>query len=138
MSTPRMKTTAGLSLLGAGLLASAAATAAAPRGGLLCAIAEARECGARGECSEADLVEANFPRFLTVDLVGQRLHGTRPDGTEASSVIRNSFRQDDRVMLTGVENGRGWSVVLGEDGSFVLAASDLGTAYTLFGYCTQR
>jgi hypothetical protein len=138
MSTARMKIETAALLLGAGLLASASAVGAEPAGALLCAITEARECNARGACVETDLVEANFPRFLGVDLAGSRIYGTRPDGTEASSSIRNSFRQDDRVMLTGVENGRAWSVVLGDDSSLVLTAADLGTAYVMFGYCTQR
>ena len=105
---------------------------------LVCAVVDARQCRPGGDCVAVDLAEANVPRFIEVDLKGKRLHGTRPDGTDASSLIRASFRHRDRLALHGIEGGRSWTLLLADDGHFVLAAADVDAGYSLFGECMTR
>ncbi len=119
-------------------LCLAALAAPVQAGTLLCAVVDAHQCQPGAACTEVDLAEANFPRFIEVDLAGQRIRGTRPDGSEASSEIRASFRQQERLMLHGVEGGRSWSLLLADDGRFVLAAADVEAGYSLFGECIAR
>ncbi len=133
-----MKTFIVAMVLGAALACPPGARAADQSANLQCAIADAHQCGADAACTETNPDELNFPRFLTVDFAGKRISGNRIDGSNASSEIRGSFRQEDRVMLIGVEGGRGWSVVIADDGSLSLTMTDAGVSYSLFGYCQQR
>lgn len=133
-----MKSTTVSMVLGVALACSASAAAADDSVKLLCAIADAHQCAADVACTETNPDELNFPRFLSIDFAGKRISGSRVDGSEASSEIRGSFRQDDRVMLIGVESGRGWSVVISDDGSLALTLTEIGATYSLFGYCMQR
>ena len=118
------------------LLATAPGTAADLN--LLCAVVDAEQCPSKGACNTVDTDEMNFPRFFVVDFGAGQLHGKRPDGSEASSAIRSRFRQDDRAMLQGVENGRAWSLVIADEGAFVLSAADIGASFAIFGHCINE
>lgn len=105
---------------------------------LLCAVTRGMQCHVEGDCIGVDVGELNLPRFVTVDFKNDVIYGTRPDGTEARTRFRSSFRGNDRAMVLGVENGRAWNMLIGVDGELVVSASDIDRTISLFGYCTTK
>jgi hypothetical protein len=50
--------------------------------------------------------------------------------------IKNSERVDGRLILQGVQNGKGWNLVIIEGtGQMTLVVSDENVGFTVFGAC---
>ena len=105
---------------------------------LLCTVSRGVQCPADGDCLAVDIGELNVPGSLTVDFTNDVVYGTRPDGTEARTKFRSSYRGSDRAMVLGVENGRAWNMLIGVDGELVVSASDIDHTVSLFGSCTIK
>jgi hypothetical protein len=102
----------------------------------LCSIVHYKACYGDGECFDAPTDPADSPAFITVDRDAGVVHATEPRFSDRSSPILNSVEEDGRIMLTGVQEGRGWSItVVEETGEMSLAISDPDEAILVFGRC---
>ena len=125
----------GLALVMAPLLVSASPSAQAP---LVCTISGSRECGSDLECLAGRAREGlTPPSFIHVDVDAQRITLLAPPerrGEETS--IRAVDREGDRLILSGVEASRGWSMIISEpEGRMTLAVSDDAAVLAVFGRC---
>jgi hypothetical protein len=104
----------------------------------LCANTETFECGP-GENCIADTPEAiNLPRFFRIDFPANKAYGERADGEQTTAEITNQKVEDGRIVLQGVQNGNGWSVMIDQvSGNMTLAVSADQVGFIVFGACTQ-
>ncbi len=124
-------------LLGAGLVVSTAAAGlydgSQP---VICSFMQSVECSEE-ECDTGDADDVVIADFVRIDFKKKKIsildEGRRDESTE----IRTIEKLDDRVILQGIESGRGWSLSIDSDtGETVLAVSGQGTAFAVFGECT--
>jgi hypothetical protein len=102
---------------------------------MLCAVTYLTECDPSGPCERAALEDVQLPPFVRID-VGQRvLSGTQPGGRRTE--IKSSGRLDGHLVLQGGEEGRGWSLVIGEtSGKMSGAVAGDAVVFVIFGACT--
>ena len=104
---------------------------------LLCAPTDAVQCEGAGECKRAEVEDLNIPKFLTIDFKGKRLTGTVEGGaSEEETKIQNVEKLENQTVLQGIQNGRGWSIVIDAasgDMSVAVAGDDI--SFVLFGVC---
>ena len=121
-----------------GLAISSAAAAADFDGSrnLLCVPTDATQCTGAGDCERVAVEEINIPRFLNVEFKKKQLRGTVLGGEEETTKIQNIQHVNDRTVLQGAENGRGWSMTIDQntgDMTAAIAGDDIG--FILFGVC---
>jgi hypothetical protein len=104
---------------------------------LLCAPTDAVQCEGAGECERAEVEDLNIPKFLTIDFKEKELTGTVEGGTsEETTKIQNVEKLENQTVLQGIQNGRGWSIVIDAasgDMSAAVAGDDI--SFVLFGVC---
>jgi hypothetical protein len=106
---------------------------------LLCATIDAIECDGRSsECQAGTAETVNLAQFVRIDLKGKKIEAVRQGGKRLSSKIMNHKREDGKLILQGIEGGRGWSLVIGEETgkmSATIAGDQVG--FVVFGNCTM-
>ncbi len=126
-------------VLGIGVTAVSLAVAADFDGSrkLLCAPTDAVQCEGAGECERAEVEDLNIPKFLTIDFKSKELKGT-VEGTasDETTKIQNVEKLDNQTVLQGVQNGRGWSIVIdATSGDMTAAVAGDDISFVLFGVC---
>jgi hypothetical protein len=102
----------------------------------VCSISSFMECSIGGSCSTEAEAPSEAPAFFTIDLSAGVVRATEPRFSDRSSPILNTERAEGRLILTGSQQGRGWSVTLTEEtGEVSLAISDPDAAVLVFGRC---
>ncbi len=103
----------------------------------LCSVVHVVECNADRECSEnSPEVLADLGSFFSIDLDAGVIASAGPRSSDRSARILESSHEDGRLMLAGLQGGRGWSLTLVEDtGEVSLAISDPDGAILVFGSC---
>ncbi len=102
----------------------------------LCSVVHYQECSGGGECFDAPVDPGDTPAFMTIDRAAGVVHASEPRFSDRSSPILYSTEEDGRIMLTGVDGGRAWSItVVEETGEMSLAISDPDEAVLVFGRC---
>lgn len=110
---------------------------------LLCAVTQLLECVDGGACSQIDAEAIGAPRFLRVDMAGERIHNPEVGEGAPGSMVAHSARVDGKLILQGtdpgieeVRDGVGWTVAVAEDARrLVLTAAGDAVAYVGFGAC---
>ncbi len=103
---------------------------------LVCSLVHYTECNADGECGYEPDDRADSPAFVTIDMAAGIVRATEPRFSGRSSPILNSHEEAGRIMLTGVQGGRAWSITFVEATSEMsLAISDPDAAILVFGRC---
>lgn len=112
-----------------------AADGAPARPNLLCALTTIMACESVGECERVRADEVNLSSFIRLDFKEMKIRIRKP-GDERTTAIQSSTVVDGNTILTGGENGRGWSAVLSADGERLNAAvvGD-GGGFLLFANC---
>jgi len=103
----------------------------------LCTSTEVTRCEAFKGCDEGSPSLWNMPSSVQVDLAKKTLSTPRTNGEQRSSPFTHLARENGRIFIQGMENGRVFSLVIAEDtglASFALALD--GTTISLFGACT--
>ena len=104
---------------------------------LICAPIETFECEPGQECDRGTAQNIDIPHFLKIDFKKKVITGTKEDGTERTVKIDNKNRIDGRLILQGVQNGRGWTLSITEaTGKMTLTASADQIGFVIFGACT--
>lgn len=109
-----------------------------PAKSALCANTDTFEC-VPGENCIADTPEGiNLPRFFRIDFAANKAYGERQDGEKTTAEITNQKIEDGRIVLQGVQNGNGWSVMIDQvTGKMSLSVSADQVGFIIFGVCTQ-
>ncbi len=107
---------------------------------LLCVPTDAIECEGAGECERTEVEDLNLPRFLTIDFKAKKLTGT-VEGAESADTaqIQNVEKLATQTVLQGIQNGRGWSIVIDAatgDLSAAVAGDDI--SFVVFGVCQAK
>ncbi len=103
---------------------------------LLCTAAIVIECDSEGLCDPGSAESADLPHFITVDLGARTIGTTEPNNSERISKIRSLERGSGRLILSGIENGRTWGIVISEQTDAMTATvTDDGTGFAVFGKC---
>jgi hypothetical protein len=130
---------AAIAILGLGGCASAA-TADAPYDGsrpILCTTISATSCDPELGCETGSASHIDVPQFFRVDVKGKKIRGTRPSGNAIETKIVSTENQDGKLILQGVENGRGWSLLVDEQtGTMTIAVAGRSVSFVVFGACT--
>ena len=109
---------------------------------VICASLEAVQCmkapGARHACARGPASALNVPQFVRLDFANKKVTATKEGGEEKSSTIASVSRGNGHIIVQGVDNGRGWSLVL-EENTGRMAASVVADeeGMIVFGACTQ-
>ncbi|UCG75728.1 MAG: hypothetical protein JSV95_13625 [Gemmatimonadota bacterium] len=113
-------------------------TSAAQEAAAVCALGALRECGPDLQCLPASpWQDPEPPGFVRVDVESETITILSPPSRRGETTrIRGMERTGDNIILTGIEAGRGWSMVIAiSDGEMTLSATDDGTAFIGRGKC---
>ena len=104
---------------------------------LLCATIEAIECSTLDECTVGTPESVNIPQFLKFNFKAKQVEAVTPRKKKRKSNIRRLERVDGKLVVQGIEQGRGWSIVISEK-TGKLSASIVGDqlGFLVFGACT--
>lgn len=115
----------------------AAADSLAGSSRFTCSALEASICSPEGDCASGLPWDLNVPQFLLVDLDQDTLSTTEASGEKRSTPVLQQTREDGHLFLQGVEQGRGYSLVVREDTGHVTVAIAMdGLSISVFGACT--
>lgn len=123
----------------AAALSLAAAFPSAARGqesALVCAVAAGVECDARLDC-RPPVTEQAPPSFLHIDVETSTITLLAPEDRRGETTrIQAIERSDGQIVLSGIEAGRGWSILIEKpDGKMTLSVTAPGTGFVVFGTC---
>jgi hypothetical protein len=105
---------------------------------LVCAMIEAFECGPDIGCEGGSPESNGLSRFLRVDVGKKEVHTTR-QSEERASKIEKVEHAEGVLLLSGTQNGRGWTLTINEStGYMVLSVTGDQVAFVVFGACTQQ
>lgn len=138
MRTPNKKSKA-LHCAAAALTLLASAMPAAAQSPWICSLGQYMECNMLDGCADAPPDPAAFPAFLTIDLEAGVVRATEPQFADRTADILESDRAAGRLVLAGIQGGRGWSLTLIEEtGEMSLAISDPDAGILISGRCIAR
>ena len=131
---------AALGVLAMALAPSPAASAGKYDGSapLICAALAVTECEADGRCQRRTAAGVNLPSLFKVDIAALKLRNLEADtGPQAKeSAIRNVDHANGKMILSGAEAERGWSVLIHEStGKMSATVSGDGEGFVIFGQC---
>ena len=79
------------------------------------------------------------PTFLRVNTETMEVTLLAPDSRKGEvTVIGEVKRGDQRWVITGVEDGRAWSMVISDDGYMTLSVTGDGATWSVFGNACWR
>jgi hypothetical protein len=103
---------------------------------LLCTAALVVECDREGACDIGSAESVDLPHFLTVDLGARTIGTVDPARGERVSEIRSLEHGSGRLILSGIENGRTWGIIISEQTDEMSATvTDDGVGFAVFGKC---
>jgi hypothetical protein len=105
---------------------------------LLCVPIEIMECGAGEGCIDTSAESVSIPQFIRIDFEKKTASGTLENGAVREVGIEHMERENGMLVLQGGQQGRGWSVTVGEEtGKMTLTASGDRFGFIIFGACTS-
>jgi hypothetical protein len=104
---------------------------------LVCATIEAFENNPGGKCEGEPTQGINLPQFLRIDFEKKTIRGVREDGSVLTTPIKFMERVDGKLILNGIQNDVGWSLVISETtGKVTISAAKDQVGFVVFGACT--
>jgi hypothetical protein len=103
----------------------------------ICAAAQVQICLEADTCYESSAWELDMPEFVVIDLKKKNVSTTKSSGLNRSTPFSSVSKDDGRIYLQGVEQGRAFSFVIDEaTGRMTVAVARDGVAVNVFGACT--
>jgi hypothetical protein len=105
---------------------------------LICAAIAVTECAAEGKCQSGTAAGVNFPSLFKVDATARKLRNMQAETGQQGleSAIRNVDHANGKMILSGAEGERGWSVLIHEaTGKMSAAVAGDGEGFVIFGQC---
>ena len=104
---------------------------------LICAVIEVFECSVEQDCIEGTLESMNIPQFVKIDFANNKIVTSDEIAETRESPINNFDKAEGVLILQGIQNGRGWSMVItDETGKMTVTASGGSGGFVIFGACT--
>jgi len=105
-------------------------------GPYVCSVSKAIECDGDLKCGPPAPQQA-APSFIHVDLDDSRITLLAPPERRGETTqIRAMEREGDRLILSGIESGRGWSLNMSETTGQMSITINFGdAAWVVFGHC---
>ena len=104
-------------------------------GPLVCSITQAVECDSALSCGAPEYL-ATPPSFLHVDLDNMAVTLLAPEERRGEvSPITGMEQRMDRVLLTGIDADRSWSMMILDDGAMTLTIAAEESGFAVFGQC---
>ncbi len=101
----------------------------------ICSVTRAVECLDDGTVGKPDLGGLAPPTFLRVDTNRKEITLLAPESRRGEvTVIDRVLEEKNMWVLTGVDNGRAWSMVISSDGHMTLSVSYDGVTWSVFGH----
>ena len=90
---------------------------------ILCSTSRIIVCFEDGECIDAHPWELNIPQFVVIDAKKMTLSTTKSSGENRSTPIRTLQRDNGKLILQGIEQGRAFGFVIDEVSGLLTASS---------------
>jgi hypothetical protein len=104
---------------------------------ILCAMIMATECDRWGACDPVDPESAGLPPFVRVNVGQKVLEATDGSGRKTAIDSVTVAKDQQRLLLQGGEQGRLWSVVIGQrSGEMTASILDHDGGFLVSGTCT--
>ena len=104
-------------------------------GPLMCSLARAVECASDLSCGAPEFLRTPAS-FMYVDLDAMAVTLLAPEERRGEITrITGMERREGRVLLSGIEGDRSWSVVILVDGSMTLTIAAEASGFVVFGQC---
>jgi hypothetical protein len=104
---------------------------------ILCAVMAVTECDRWGACEPVEPGSAGLPPFVRVNVGRKALEATDGSGRKTEIHSFTLVKEKERLLLQGGENGRAWSVVIGQrSGEMTAAIADHDGGFLVSGVCT--
>ena len=102
---------------------------------LVCAAMTVSECVAEGRCQGRGAEKVNFPALFKLDVKAMKLWELGAEKPRETA-IRNVDRASNKMILSGAEGERGWTVLINEaNGKMSATATGDGEGFVIFGQC---
>ena len=104
---------------------------------MLCAMIGATECDRVGGCEPVDLASAGLPPFIRVTVGQKLLEATDGSGRKSAIGSATLLKDQERLVVQGVDGGRAWSAVIGQRaGELTATIVDHDGGFVVSGACT--
>lgn len=104
-------------------------------GPLVCSLARAIECASDLSCGAPEFLRTPAS-FMYVDLDAMAVTLLAPEERRGEITrITGMERREGRVLLSGIEGDRSWSVMILVDGSMTLTIAAEASGFVVFGQC---
>jgi hypothetical protein len=104
---------------------------------ILCAVMEVIECDRGGGCESIEAADMGLPPFLRVSVGAKAIEATDGSGRKTPIDSSTLVKEQERLLLHGGEQGRAWSVVIGQKtGVMTAAIVDQNGGFLVSGTCT--
>ncbi len=104
-------------------------------GPLVCSLVRAIECASDLSCGTPEFLRTPAS-FIYVDLDAMAVTLLAPQERRGDVTrIIGMEQREDRVLLTGIEGNRSWSVMILDDGSMSLTSAAEASGFVVFGLC---
>ena len=127
-----------IAVLGLLLTGSAAADDVSKSNRMLCSISKVLVCFEGVDCLSVLPFEVGVPRFIIVDVKKKLLTTTKASAENRSTPVANVLREEGRILLQGVEQGRAYGILIDEEsGELTGAVARDALTVSAFGACTD-
>jgi hypothetical protein len=100
----------------------------------LCSINESLAVYEDGSSGEIDTGDVEPPTFLRVNAETKEITLLAPESRKGEvTVISTAERGDAIWIMTGIEDGRVWSMVISDEGHMTLSVTGDGATWSVFG-----
>jgi hypothetical protein len=104
-------------------------------GPLVCSVTKAIECASDLSCGAPEYL-ATPPSFIHVDVDNMAVTLLAPEERRGEvSPINDVEQREDRVLLTGIDGDRSWSMMILDDGAMTLTVAAEESGFVVFGQC---
>ena len=101
----------------------------------ICSITKTVECQDDGTVGEPDFGGLAPPTFFRVDTDEKKITLLAPESRRGEVTVIDRVLEEENIwVLTGVDNGRAWSMVISRDGYMTLSISYDGVTWSAFGH----
>jgi hypothetical protein len=105
---------------------------------LLCSVISVAEYSLEEGCLEGTADNFDLPQFVKFDLQKKMIFEVGETGRDRKSKIVNHTQTEGQLIMQGVENGRSWSAVIGDQGKMTATVTGNGFGFVIFGACISQ
>lgn len=82
---------------------------------MICAPSQTFDCDPGRLCIANSPEAVNLPRLIRLDFAAKQAFTKGPNGEERTAQISSRAVQDGELMLQGIQNGFGWTMMISQD-----------------------